>query len=242
MVCAQVFGNHVTITFAGASGHFELNVFKPVLIFNLLQSTRLLTDAAASFTEHCVVGIEANRPRIAELMGRSLMLVTALNPHIGYDNAARIAKKAHAEGSTLKEAAANSGWSSPSSSIDWCRRKRWSARAPTDRRRREKARRVRQGIAPSASISSANGSSSRSGRNPSPSARERSGPPCQSTWPRSAPSPSRPERSPCRPARIRCSSCVTGSPPGRRPASRRWPGCRSGWSSIRRSRPPAYRR
>ena len=113
MVCAQVFGNHVTITFAGASGHFELNVFKPVLIFNLLQSIRLTADAAASFTEHCVVGIEANRPRIAELMGHSLMLVTALNPHIGYDNAARIAKKAHAEGSTLKEAAAKLGLVEP---------------------------------------------------------------------------------------------------------------------------------
>ena len=105
MVCAQVFGNQVTITFAGANGHFELNVFKPVLIFNLLQSIRLLADAAVSFTENCVVGVEANRERIAELMGRSLMLVTALNPHIGYDNAAKIAKKAHAEGTTLKEAA-----------------------------------------------------------------------------------------------------------------------------------------
>jgi len=105
MVCAQVFGNHVTITFAGASGHFELNVFKPVLIFNLLQSVRLLADAADSFRENCVLGIEANRPRIADLLERSLMLVTALNPHIGYDAAAKIAKKAHAEGTTLKQAA-----------------------------------------------------------------------------------------------------------------------------------------
>ncbi len=121
MVCAQVFGNHVTITFAGASGHFELNVFKPVLIFNLLQSVRLLADAAASFTEHCVAGIEANRPRIAELMRRSLMLVTALNPHIGYDNAAKIAKKAHAEGSTLKEAAVELGLVEPEQFDQWVR-------------------------------------------------------------------------------------------------------------------------
>ena len=121
MVCAQVFGNHVTITFSGASGHFELNVFKPVLIFNLLQSVRLLADAAASFTEHCVAGIEANRPRIAELMGRSLMLVTALNPHIGYDNAAKIAKKAHAEGSTLKEAAVELGLVEPEQFDQWVR-------------------------------------------------------------------------------------------------------------------------
>ncbi len=89
-------GNHVTITVAGATGHFELNVFKPVMIHNLLQSIGLLADACLSFTDRCVVGIEANRPRIAELMERSLMLVTALNPHIGYDNAAKIAKKAHA--------------------------------------------------------------------------------------------------------------------------------------------------
>ncbi len=121
MVCAQVFGNHVTITFAGASGHFELNVFKPVLIFNLLQSVRLLADAAASFTENCVVGIEADRSRIAELMRRSLMLVTALNPHIGYDNAAKIAKKAHADGTTLKEAAVELGIVKPEQFDQWVR-------------------------------------------------------------------------------------------------------------------------
>jgi fumarate hydratase, class II len=121
MVCTQVFGNHVTITFAGASGHFELNVFKPVLIFNLLQSIRLLADAVASFTENCVVGIEANRPRIAELMQRSLMLVTALNPHIGYDNAAKIAKKAHADGTTLKQAALELGLVQPDQFDDWVR-------------------------------------------------------------------------------------------------------------------------
>ena len=121
MVCAQVFGNHVTITFAGASGHFELNVFKPVLIFNLLQSIRLVADAVASFTENCVVGIEANRQRIDELMQRSLMLVTALNPHIGYDNAAKIAKKAHAEGTTLKEAALELGLVEPRQFDLWVR-------------------------------------------------------------------------------------------------------------------------
>ncbi len=103
-VCTRVFGNHTTITMAGASGHFELNVFKPVLIYSLLQSIGLLADAAASFTQRCVVGITANETRIAELMRQSLMLVTALNPHIGYDNAAKIAKKAYAEGTTLAEA------------------------------------------------------------------------------------------------------------------------------------------
>jgi fumarate hydratase class II len=108
-VCAQVMGNHVTITVAGATGHFELNVFKPVMIHNLLQSIGLLADACMSFTDRCVAGIEANRPRIAELMERSLMLVTALNPHIVYDNAAKIAKKAHKEGTTLREAATGLG-------------------------------------------------------------------------------------------------------------------------------------
>ena len=105
MVCAQVMGNHTAITVAGASGHFELNVFKPVMIYNLLQSIRLLGDAARSFADRCVAGIEADEERIGELMARSLMLVTALAPHIGYDNAAKIAKQAHAEGTTLKEAA-----------------------------------------------------------------------------------------------------------------------------------------
>ena len=109
MVCAQVMGNHVTITIAGATGHFELNVFKPVMAYNLLQSIRLLADAAQSFTDNCVVGIRANKERIAELMTQSLMLVTALNPVIGYDNAAKVAKKAHKEGTTLKEAAVSLG-------------------------------------------------------------------------------------------------------------------------------------
>ena len=105
MVCAQVMGNHVTASIAGSNGHFELNVFKPVIIFNVLQSIRLLADGCMSFTDNCVVGIEANRERLAEIMNESLMLVTALNPKIGYDNAAKVAKKAHKEGTTLKAAA-----------------------------------------------------------------------------------------------------------------------------------------
>ena len=105
MVCAQVMGNHVTVTISGATGHLELNVFKPVITYNVLQSIRLLADGVRSFTDKCVVGIEADRERIDELLHRSLMLVTALNPRIGYDNAALVAKKAHAEGTTLKEAA-----------------------------------------------------------------------------------------------------------------------------------------
>jgi fumarate hydratase class II len=109
MVCAQVVGNHTTVTFAGAQGHLELNAFKPVIIFNVLQSIRLLGDAVISFTDHCVVGITPNTERIAELMEKSLMLVTALVPHIGYDNAARIAKMALKNGSTLREEAIASG-------------------------------------------------------------------------------------------------------------------------------------
>ena len=110
MLVAQVLGNDVAINVAGASGNFELNVFKPVLIHNFLQSTRLLADGARSFETHCARGIEPDRARIEELVQRSLMLVTALNPHIGYDKAAKIAKQAHASGSTLREAALGSGW------------------------------------------------------------------------------------------------------------------------------------
>jgi fumarate hydratase class II len=105
MVCTQIMGNHTTITIAGSNGHFELNVFKPVMIYNLLQSIRLLADACRSFTDNCVIGIEANTDRIKKLLNDSLMLVTALNPVIGYDNAAKIAKTAHHEGKTLKEVA-----------------------------------------------------------------------------------------------------------------------------------------
>ncbi len=109
MVCAQVFGNHATMTFAGASGHFELNVFNPVMAYNFLQSTRLLADAAVSFTEHCVVGIQPREDNIKAALERSLMLVTALAPKIGYDNAAKIAKTAHKNGTTLKEEALKTG-------------------------------------------------------------------------------------------------------------------------------------
>jgi fumarate hydratase class II len=105
MVCTQVFGNDVAVNFGGASGNFELNVFKPVIIFNVLNSIRLISDACESFTDNCVVGIEANKKNIQKNLENSLMLVTALNPHIGYDNAAKVAKKAHKEHTTLKEAA-----------------------------------------------------------------------------------------------------------------------------------------
>jgi fumarate hydratase class II len=109
MVCAQVMGNDVAVNIGGATGHFELNVFKPVIIYNVLQSIRLISDASESFTDNCVVGIEANEKNINKHLTESLMLVTALNPHIGYDNAAKIAKKAHAEGKTLKEVAVELG-------------------------------------------------------------------------------------------------------------------------------------
>jgi len=120
-VCAQVFGNHVAITVAGASGHFELNVFKPVMIYNLLQSIRLIADACASFADRCVADIEADRERISVLVERSLMLVTALAPHIGYDAAARIARKAHTDGTTLREAALALGLVTDAQFDDWVR-------------------------------------------------------------------------------------------------------------------------
>ncbi|WZZ30162.1 hypothetical protein YC2023_013563 [Brassica napus] len=108
MVCAQVMGNHVAVTVGGSNGHFELNVFKPVIASALLHSIRLVADASASFEKNCVRGIEANRERISKLLHESLMLVTSLNPKIGYDNAAAVAKKAHKEGSTLKVNTRNS--------------------------------------------------------------------------------------------------------------------------------------
>jgi fumarate hydratase class II len=110
MVCCLVFGNNTTITVAGSQGHFELNVYKPVLAYAMLQSIRLLGDAVNSFTDNCVVGIRANEPRIAELMQRSLMLVTALSPRIGYDKAAQVAKAAHANGTTLRAEAMRLGY------------------------------------------------------------------------------------------------------------------------------------
>jgi fumarate hydratase, class II len=110
MVCTRVFGNQTTIAVAGSQGHFELNVYKPVLAYCMMQSIHLLGDAARSFTDNCVVGIEANKARIAELMERSLMLVTALSPKIGYDKAAQVAKAAHANGTTLREEAVRLGF------------------------------------------------------------------------------------------------------------------------------------
>ena len=120
-VCAQIMGNHTTITVAGATGHFELNVFKPVMIFNLLQSIRLLADGTRSFSTNCVAGIEANEERIQQLMQQSLMLVTALNPHIGYDKAAQIAKKAFNDGTSLKEAATALGHLTAEQYDEWVR-------------------------------------------------------------------------------------------------------------------------
>jgi fumarate hydratase class II len=110
MVCCQVFGNHTTITVAGSQGHFELNVYKPVLAYCMMHSIQLLADVSRSFTEHCVEGIRADEKRIRDLMERSLMLVTALAPRIGYDNAAKVAKSAHARGTTLKEEAVRLGF------------------------------------------------------------------------------------------------------------------------------------
>ncbi len=119
MICAQVMGNHTTVTIAGSQGHLELNVYKPVIIYNVLQSIRLLSEGMNSFTERCINGITANRDRIESLLNNSLMLVTALNPHIGYDNAASIAKKAHAEGITLKRAALSLGLVSEQQFDEW---------------------------------------------------------------------------------------------------------------------------
>jgi len=121
MVAAQVIGNHGAVTAGGLQGHFELNVFKPVMISNLLQSIRLLGDGAASLSERCVEGIQANRENIAELMGKSLMLVTALNKHIGYDMASKVAKKAHKEGTTLKESALALGALTAEQFDEWVR-------------------------------------------------------------------------------------------------------------------------
>lgn len=113
MVCVQVFGNHTAVTVAGASGNFELNVYKPLVIFNILNSIRLLADACESFTQHCVVGIQVHRDHIQKHVNNSLMLVTALNPYIGYDKAALIAKKAYEENISLKEAAVKLGLLTP---------------------------------------------------------------------------------------------------------------------------------
>ncbi|HET9523929.1 MAG TPA: class II fumarate hydratase [Terrimicrobiaceae bacterium] len=121
MIAVQVMGNDTAIGFAASQGNFELNVFKPVIVFNFLNSVRLLADGCDSFDQHCAAGIEANRERIGEYVKNSLMLVTALNPHIGYDKAAKIAKKAHQEGSSLKEAAVALGFLSPEDFDRWVR-------------------------------------------------------------------------------------------------------------------------
>ncbi|MGE4237557.1 class II fumarate hydratase [Hydrogenophaga sp.] len=128
MLCAQVMGNDVAINIGGASGNFELNVFRPMVAHNFLQSVRLLADGMRSFNDHCAVGIEPHRARITELVDRSLMLVTALNPHIGYDKAAQIAKKAHKEGTTLREAALALGHVTPEQFDLWVRAERMVGR------------------------------------------------------------------------------------------------------------------
>ena len=119
MVCAQVMGNHVAISVGGMQGHFELNVYKPVMVANLLDSARLIGDASASFAQRCVVGITPNLDNIQKLLHGSLMLVTALNPHIGYDKASKIAKNAHEKGLTLKEAAVESGYLTAEEFDEW---------------------------------------------------------------------------------------------------------------------------
>ncbi|MCI4209051.1 class II fumarate hydratase, partial [Dickeya dianthicola] len=121
MLCCQVMGNDVAVNMGGASGNFELNVFRPMVIHNVLQSVRLLADGMKSFNEHCAVGIEPNRERINQLLNESLMLVTALNPHIGYDKAAEIAKKAHKEGLTLKASALQLGYLTEEQFAQWVR-------------------------------------------------------------------------------------------------------------------------
>src|SRR5262249_11769990 len=118
---AQVMGNDLAITLGGASGNFELNVYKPLIIHNFLQSARLLADGIKSFQTHCVVGIEPNLARIQANLENSLMVVTALNPHIGYDNAAKIAKKAHRENKTLKQAAIELGLLTAEQFDQWVR-------------------------------------------------------------------------------------------------------------------------
>jgi fumarate hydratase class II len=121
MVCAQVIGNDVTVSVGGSMGHFELNVFKPVIAANVLQSARLLGDACVSFNDKCAVGIEPNLPIIKKHMENSLMLVTSLNTHIGYENAAKIAKKAHKENKTLREAAVELGLVTSEQFDEWVR-------------------------------------------------------------------------------------------------------------------------
>lgn len=121
MLCAQVMGNHVAVTIGGANGHFELNVFKPLIASNVLRSIRLLGDGCKSFVHNCLVGIVPNEKRISELLNNSLMLVTALNPYIGYDKAASIAKNAHKKGLTLKQSALELGYVTEQQFNEWVR-------------------------------------------------------------------------------------------------------------------------
>jgi fumarate hydratase class II len=121
MLCCQVLGNDVAVNVGGAMGNFELNVFKPMIAHNFLQSVRLLAEGSVSFNDHCAAGIEPNRERIERMLNDSLMLVTALNPHIGYDKAAEIAKKAHKEGSTLQDAAVSLGYLTKAQFEQWVR-------------------------------------------------------------------------------------------------------------------------
>ena len=136
MVCCQVFGNDVAINCGGASGNFELNVFRPLVIRNFLQSVGLLAHACENFDEHCARGIEPNRERIDRLMRDSLMLVTALNPHIGYEKAAAIAKSAHKKGTTLREAAVASGYLTAAQFDEWVRPEDMVGMRPQAKRRR----------------------------------------------------------------------------------------------------------
>jgi fumarate hydratase class II len=119
MVCVQVFGNDAAVAFAGSQGNFQLNVYKPVMVHNVLESIELLADACGAFCDRCAAGIEPNLPKIRENLEKNLMLVTALNRHIGYDRAAEIAKKAHAEGTTLREAALSSGYVTARQYDEW---------------------------------------------------------------------------------------------------------------------------
>jgi fumarate hydratase class II len=119
MVCVQVFGNDAAVAFAGSQGNFQLNVYKPIMVHNVLESIQLISDCVLGFNQHCAVGIEPNLTRINENLAKNLMLVTALNPHIGYDKAAKIAKKAHHDGTNLKEAALSLGFLSSEEYDQW---------------------------------------------------------------------------------------------------------------------------
>jgi len=144
MVCCQVFGNDVAVNFGGASGNFELNVFRPLVIRNFLHSAMLLARACENFNEHCAAGIKPNRARIEQLMRDSLMLVTALNPHIGYEKAAAIAKKAHKEGTTLKQAALKTGYLTGKQFDAWVRPEKMVGELQSNRQDAKTPRKTKQ--------------------------------------------------------------------------------------------------